>query len=293
MAGAPKAAKPAAKVATTSTAKAADKPAGAPAGKAAAAPGKPGKPGPEKSASGKAPAPDKKDAKGGKGAPPSDDNLPDAALLDENGEPIPAPAAGWRAWLEPGRKRWIALGTAATCVVLIVTASVVTASYLKSPPPPAPETDTIAGAALALDGGTLIVSGQTLRLEDIDAPPASLVCRDGAWKYRCGDEAKFALATAVGSGPVECVHPHSVAGGQLAALCRNEAGLDIAAIQVENGWAVNDIRRSSRYIAEEMRARASSSGLWGNDFAQHELGRQAGSESAAEPKAPDSGAHRR
>ena len=245
MAGSSKASKPAGK----GHGKPAEKPAGKAAAPVAAA----------------AKQPPRKDA-------PAPVALPDAALLDENGEPIAAQAAaGWRAWLEPGRKRWIAIATGSACLLALVTAGVVTAAYLKAPPPAAPDNDVIAGPAEAIDGGTLMVAGQTLRLEDIDAPPATLVCRDGAWKYRCGDDARNGLAAALGKGPVECVHAHPVAGGQLAALCRNETGLDIAAIQVESGWAVNDIRRSSRYIAEEARARTGGRGLWRNDFAQPEL----------------------
>ena len=238
-----------------------EKPAEKPVGKAApVAPGK-GAPGKPAAAAAKPP---------GKDAPGSA-ALPDAALLDENGEPIAveAAAAGWRAWLEPGRKRWIAIATGSACLVGLITAGVVTASYVKGPP--LPESQVIAGPAQAIDGGTLIVAGQTLRLEDIAAPPAAFVCLDGGWKYRCGDEARKGLAAALGSGTVECVHAHPVPGGQLAALCRNDSGLDIAAIQVESGWAVNDIRRSSRYFAEEARARNSGRGLWRNDFAQPEL----------------------
>lgn len=228
----------------------------------------------EKTGSGGAPAgsaknlkPDPKDPKAVKPAA-----LPDATLTDDEaaeGE-TPAAASGLAAWLPTGRRRWIVLGAGAAGLIVLVAASIVAASYLKPPADTAPS-DVIAGPAQAIDGGTLIVAGQTLRLDDIDAPPAALMCRDGAYQYRCGDEARRALVTAIGNGPVECVHAHPERGGQLAARCRNETGLDIAAIQVESGWAVNNLRRSSRYVAEELRARNNANGLWRNDFAHPEL----------------------
>ncbi len=208
-----------------------------------------------------------KDAKGRKPAA-----LPDATLTDDELDASEAPgaASGLAAWLLAGPRRWIVLGAGALALIVIAAASVVATSYLKAPVEDAPS-DVIAGPAQAIDGGTVIVAGQTLQLEDIDAPPASLMCRDGAYQYRCGDDARRALSTAIGDGPIECVHAHPQRGGRLAARCRNETGLDIAAIQVESGWAVNDLRRSSRYVAEELRARNNANGLWRNDFAHPEL----------------------
>jgi endonuclease YncB( thermonuclease family) len=199
--------------------------------------------------------------------------LPDATLLEgEDGVVAVAATAGWRRWLPEGRKRWLASGIGVIVLVLVATAATVTAARWKAPEPE-PLPSVIAGLAKAADGATISVNGQTVRLLDIDAPPLALICRDGAWQYRCGDEARRALATAIGSGPVECTSLEPVAGGTFTARCLNEAGLDIAAIQVENGWAVNDIHRSSHYVAEEMRARSKTVGLWRTDFAHPELWR--------------------
>lgn len=200
--------------------------------------------------------------------------VPDATLLDDEAAgdaEAAAPARrGLLGWLPTGRKRWIVLGGSLVGLLVVAAAGAVGSAYFRPAPPPPPGPRVIAGPAQAIDGATLTVAGQTVHLQDIDAPPASLICRDGAWTDRCGEDARRGLDAAIGHQPVECVNPHTT-GGRLAALCRNDSGLDIAAIQVESGWAVDDIRASSRYVAEEARARSDGNGLWLNDFAHPEL----------------------
>ena len=207
---------------------------------------------------------------GVKGAKPA--ALPDTTLLDGDAEnpPTPPPPRGLAAWLPAGRKRWLVLGGAAGGLMGMVAAVALAAAHLRSAPPP-PKVTVITGPAHAVDGGTVTIAGQTVRLDAIEAPPAALICREGAWKFRCGDAARRALDGAIGGSSVECVRLHTDGRGRLAALCRNDSGLDLAAIQVESGWAVNDIETSSRYVAEQWRAENERSGLWRNDFAHPEL----------------------
>lgn len=216
-------------------------------------------------------APSKPGGPAAAGAKPA---LPDAALLGDDAPDDAAPApprTGLARWLPPGRKRWIVLGGGLVGLLLVIAAGTVGATYLRPKPPPAAPSDIVTGRAEAVDGATLTVAGRTVHLEDVDAPPASLICRNGAWTYRCGADARRGMAEAIGAGPVECVHARADGDGRLTALCRNDTGLDIAAIQVESGWAVDDIRTSSRYVAEEARAESDGKGLWRNDFAHPEL----------------------
>ena len=230
-----------------------------------------------------APKPGDKDPKSVKAAAA----LPDAALLDdEASERETAPPAGrlaaWLALLPAGRKRWMVLGAGAGGLLGMIAAAAFAASHLRSPPPP-PVPIAFTGRAAAVDGATVTVGGHTLHLEDIDAPPAALVCRDGAWKYNCGEQARRALDSAIGNAPVDCEHVVFGADGRVTAVCRNDSGLDLAAIQVESGWAVNDMRTSSRYIAEESHAENAGNGLWRNNFAHPELWRGQASLSAVSP----------
>jgi len=225
-----------------------------------------------------------------KAAKPTDAKaaLPDAALLDdeaadgnESGTPAASGIAAWLAWLPAGRKRWIVLGSGAGgLMAMIAAATFAAASHFRAPPPP-PAPTTISGPAAAVDGATVTIGGRTVHLEAVDAPPASLICRDGAWTYNCGAQARRALDEAIAKAPVDCENLRSRPDGRVTALCRNDAGLDLAAIQVESGWAVNDMRTSSRYIAEESRAEAAGSGLWRNDFAHPELWHDQATQSTA------------
>lgn len=245
--------KPAAKPAP---AKPADKSA---AGKAAAA-----KPAAAKAAAAK-PGP-------GKPGKKSDAALPDAALLDREGDESGTEgesSTGGSRWLPTGKWRWVAIGAAAVVVICAGTA----AAYLATRPAPA-KSPFIAGPAQVINGRMLVVAGQTVRLQAIDAPPAQLICRDGAWEYKCGAESRKALEQIVGNRPVDCEAAFTD-DGVINATCHSEQGVDIAAALVASGWAVADLRRSSRYLPQQAKAQDQSLGLWRNNFALPEQWRLA------------------
>src|SRR5579883_2970049 len=61
--------------------------------------------------------------------------LPDATLADDDAPEGDAAAtpAGFKAWLAPGRRRWILLGTAVSGIMLLVAVTVIAASFHKAP----------------------------------------------------------------------------------------------------------------------------------------------------------------
>jgi endonuclease YncB( thermonuclease family) len=230
---------------------------------------------PEKKADKKPEAkPDKKPGTPAAAAPKSakgkNQALPDAALVDENADAADATPArsGIAAWIPSSRRDWVIAGSASFGFVVVIVASVIGLLHMLAPAPTL--SGVVAGRAAAVDGGTVNVAGRKLRLDGIEAPPAELVCRDGAWQYRCGDDARRALDDAIGRGALDCL-----ARPTDDAVCRNDQGMDIAALQVENGWAVVDLRQSSRYFAEQTRAQQEGRGLWRNDFARPETWRLA------------------
>jgi endonuclease YncB( thermonuclease family) len=194
--------------------------------------------------------------------------LPDAALLDREGDAgasAAVPHGGrFSRFLPKGPWRWVAIGAA--CVVIVGSA---TAAVLAFSRPPTPKSPIIAGPAQAVSGARLVIAGETIQLDGIEAPPASLVCRDGAWEYKCGEESRRALEKELRGRQVECLRTAPANGAMTAAQCQAD-GIDLAATLVEGGWAVIDLKRSSRYIPQQMRAQSENRGLWRNDFAMAE-----------------------
>jgi endonuclease YncB( thermonuclease family) len=122
----------------------------------------------------------------------------------------------------------------------------------------------LTGPAQAIDGATLTIAGQTVRLQGVQAPPASLLCRTNVMEYRCGDIARRVLDSFTGGAPVACLPASGAAqAAGTVAVCRNRRGWDLAAMQVEAGWAlVQGALESSPYRAEQARAQANRAGLW-------------------------------
>ena len=63
----------------------------------------------------------------------------------------------------------------------------------------------VQGTATVIDGDTIEICGERIRLDAVDAPESSQLCLDAAGKrYRCGQKSAFALADMIGRGQVRC-----------------------------------------------------------------------------------------
>ena len=62
----------------------------------------------------------------------------------------------------------------------------------------------IVGKARVIDGDTLEIAGQRIRLHGIDAPESQQTCWAGGREWACGREATFALAYETGMHWVTC-----------------------------------------------------------------------------------------
>lgn len=128
--------------------------------------------------------------------------------------------------------------------------------------------DPISGVASVIDGDTIEIHGQRIRLNGIDAPESRQMCEDGASKqYRCGQIAAFALDDFLAKRrPVSCIEVDRDRYGRSVAVC-TAGGVDIAEWLVKQGHAIDYTRYSGGdYAAAEAEARAAKRGVWAGTF---------------------------
>jgi endonuclease YncB( thermonuclease family) len=98
--------------------------------------------------------------------------------------------------------------------------------------------ETIAGRASVIDGDTIEIHGERIRLLDIDAPESRQPCiRPDGSEWRCGQQAALALSDWIGVRTVTCDTDKRDRYKRHLARC-GVAGQDVAEWLASNGWAV-------------------------------------------------------
>nr|WP_250807261.1 thermonuclease family protein [Neorhizobium tomejilense] len=122
------------------------------------------------------------------------------------------------------------------------------------------------GDAKAYDGHSLLVGGNPVRLNGIEAPGMKQLCytaQGTAW--RCGLKAYERLAALVNGKKVRCV-VNAPAGHGAAATCSASQTKDVASLLVAEGLAVPNRQSAGAYAGEVGRASATKSGMWIGGF---------------------------
>jgi endonuclease YncB( thermonuclease family) len=114
--------------------------------------------------------------------------------------------------------------------------------------------ETIIGRASVVDGDTLEIHGQRIRLSGIDAPESNQLCRgDDSLQYRCGAK-------------VSCEGVDRDQYGRVVAICSIE-GEDVATWLVRNGFVFDWPRYSrGRYTAAQKEAERVGRGVWAGSY---------------------------
>lgn len=127
----------------------------------------------------------------------------------------------------------------------------------------------IVGRASVVDGDTVELQGERVRLNGIDAPESAQLCRDAHRKiYRCGAAAAQVLEEFLAaSRPTRCSFVDRDRFGRFVGDCYRADGASIAELLVLSGWAFDWPRYSNgEYADEQAHARSMRLGLWAGSF---------------------------
>lgn len=124
----------------------------------------------------------------------------------------------------------------------------------------------LSGVPRVVDGDTLHLGNQRIRLFGIDAPEGGQTCRIGRRDWACGEDATAALRQRIGQQTVSCERKGADRYGRVVAECWAE-GENLNAWMVRHGWALAYRQYGgSRYEAEELMAQAARRGVWASRF---------------------------
>lgn len=126
----------------------------------------------------------------------------------------------------------------------------------------------IAGQTSIIDGDTIEIHGQRIRLWGIDAPESSQLCRNAnSDLYRCGADAANKLAGFTTGKVVSCVPVDRDRYGRTVARCA-VGDIDIAEWLVRSGLALDWPRYShGRYGVAQEDANRAGRGIWAGTWA--------------------------
>lgn len=128
--------------------------------------------------------------------------------------------------------------------------------------PFADDSRTLTGRARVISGDRLVLAGETLKLDGIEAPEVGQTCaRPGARRWRCGVAAEQALEHLVRRARVTCETGSKTLGGHTLARC-TVGGKDVAEALVLSGHVFAMEGFFAPYAAQEADARARKAGIW-------------------------------
>jgi endonuclease YncB( thermonuclease family) len=127
--------------------------------------------------------------------------------------------------------------------------------------------ETIAGQASVIDGDTIDIHGERIRILDIDAPELDQTCsvRAGGDTWPCGQRAAHALSEWISRYSVTCETAGTDNAGRWLAHC-NVAAVSIATWMDGNGWAMpNQDCQCGKVRNASAHAEQANAGIWGGE----------------------------
>lgn len=128
-----------------------------------------------------------------------------------------------------------------------------------------PNTEWIEGTARVIDGDSLLVDDQLVRLFGIDAPEQKQTCYIGNLVQACGEKSTTYLADMVHGKTIRCRVEKRDAFERVIANCIWN-GRNINEVMVLAGQAIAWPRHSEIYLPTQNQAKAEKTGIWQTDF---------------------------
>ena len=127
----------------------------------------------------------------------------------------------------------------------------------------------MAGTPRVVDGDTIELEGETIRLYGVDAPELGQTCLIKERPYDCGMVARTALLDLTAGVAVTCNvvsrNPGAATGDGRPGRCYAQ-GYDLSEGMAYTGWALALRQVSERYVVFEDQARNAGRGLWKGHF---------------------------
>ncbi|MEO8883245.1 MAG: thermonuclease family protein [Devosia sp.] len=143
----------------------------------------------------------------------------------------------------------------AVLVLLLIAAAI---GYFVPAGPP------LTGRATVVDGDTLRLDGERIRILGIDAPELEQDCTDASGaQWLCGEAARIRMAELLKGADIDCRPGGRDRYGRVLAHCSN-GPVDLGQTMVRAGLAVAD----GDYFADEAQARNDKAGIWAGLFIQ-------------------------
>ena len=123
----------------------------------------------------------------------------------------------------------------------------------------------IKGKAKVIDGDTIHIGNNRIRLHGIDAPEQKQTCSFEGNEWNCGQDATFFLSNLINKKSVSCRINDIDQYKRLVAVCFID-NININQIMVIFGWAIAYRYYSKDFIKEEQIAKKNKIGIWRGTF---------------------------
>lgn len=119
----------------------------------------------------------------------------------------------------------------------------------------------IVGRAKAVDGDSLKIRGDEVRMVGIDAPEGRQTCQKNGRDWDCGNASRTFLISMIGGRDVTCTFDKRDKHDRALGTC-HAGGVNLNREMVRRGYAVS----YGRYRADESAAKSAKRGIWAGQF---------------------------